>query len=172
MKNRILKRRTGVGNSAETGAYMADGIKKRTVELLLTFCMVTTGSVFVCAVYNKIFWPHDAFLHADILWQLLALALMCSLGNFIHPYREVSSRRVMVDKGLHYLYINAVVLGCGYGFGWMDKGNALMLIVMMFGILLVFAVVSFVIWRLHARESENLNRKLREYQEAGRGTLA
>ena len=69
-------------------------------------------------------------------------------------------------KILHYLYINAVVLCCGYGFGWIDKDNVSMLLVMLLGILLVFAVVSFVVWRLHARESENLNRKLREYQQA------
>ena len=146
---------------------MTDNIKKRIVELLLTFCMVTTGSVFVCAVYTKIFWPHDVYLNADVLWQLLALAFLCSLGNFIHPYREVSRRRELLNKGLHYLYINAVVLSCGYGFQWMDRGNVLMLAVMIFGILFVFVVVSFVIWRLHARESENLNRKLREYQQTG-----
>lgn len=154
---------------AETRTYMTESAKKRMVELLLTFCMVTTGSVFVCAVYNKIFWLHNTSLNADILWQLLALAFLCSLGNFIHPYREISRRRILINKGLHYLYINAVVLGCGYGFGWMDKGNVLMLIVMVLGILLVFAVVSFVIWRLHTRESKNLNQKLREYQQAGRG---
>lgn len=146
---------------------MMESKKKRMVELLLTFCMVTTGSVFVCAVYNRIFWPHDTSLNADILWQLLALAFMCSLGNFIYPYREISRGRLLIDKVLHYLYINAVVLGCGYGFRWMDKGNVFMLIAMILGILFVFAVVSFVIWRLHAKESENLNQKLREYQQAG-----
>lgn len=149
---------------------MTECFKKRIVELLLTFCMVTTGSVFVCAVYNNIFWAHDTLLNADILWQLLALAFMCSLGNFIHPYREISRRRTGFNKVLHYLYINVVVLGCGYGFEWMDKDNVPMLIVMIFGILIVFVVVSFVIWRMHTRESENLNRKLREYQQTG-GTV-
>lgn len=147
---------------------MTENGKKRAAELLLTFCMVTTGSVIVCAVYNKIFWSGDTFLDADILWQLLALAFVCSLGNFIHPYREISRRRELVDKGLHYLYINAVVLGCGYGFGWMDIENLSMLAVMAAGILAVFVSVSFVIWRLHARESESLNRKLKEYQQTGK----
>lgn len=146
---------------------MTEKIKKRMVELLLTFCMVTTGSVFVCAVYNKIFWPYDSSLDEDILWQLLALAFLCSMGNFLHPYREISRKRELMEKAAHYLYINAVVLGCGYGFGWIDKDNVPMLIVMLLGIFLVFAVVSFVVWRLHARESENLNRKLREYQQTG-----
>lgn len=147
---------------------MTEKIKKRMVELLLTFCMVTTGSVFVCAVYNKIFWPYDSSLDEDILWQLLALAFLCSMGNFLHPYREISRKRELMEKAAHYLYINAVVLGCGYGFGWIDKDNVPMLIVMLLGIFLVFAVVSFVVWRLHARESENLNRKLREYQRSGK----
>lgn len=146
---------------------MREKTKKRMAELLLTFCMVTTGSVLVCAVYNKIFWPKDIYLDGDILWQLLALAFFCSMGNFIHPYEEISRRRILLDKLLHYLYINIVVLCCGYGFGWMDQDNIPMLMVMLLGILFVFAVVSFVIWRLHARESENLNRKLREYQKAG-----
>ncbi|MCX4322117.1 MAG: DUF3021 family protein [Lachnospiraceae bacterium] len=146
---------------------MRESVKKRMVELLLTFCMVTTGSVFVCAVYNKIFWSGDTFLDGDILWQLLALAFVCSLGNFIHPYREISRRRAAIDKGLHYVYINVVVLGSGYLFGWMDIENLSMLAVMAVGILVVFVTVSFVIWRLHARETENLNRKLREYQQTG-----
>lgn len=146
---------------------MAEGMKKRMVELLLTFCMVTTGSVFVCAAYNEVFWPQGTFLDGNILWQLLALAFVCSLGNFIHPYREISRRREVIDIGLHYVYINVVVLGSGYWFGWMDIENVAMLAVMLLGILVVFAVVSFAIWRIHARESENLNRKLREYQQTG-----
>lgn len=164
-------RKTGAGNGAEMRAYMSafitESVKKRMVELLLTFCMVTTGSVLVCAVYNEVFWPQGTFLDANILWQFLALAFVCSLGNFIHPYREVSRRRAVINKVLHYLYINVVVLGSGYLFEWMDIGNLFMLAVMLLGILAVFAAVSFVVWRLHTRESENLNRKLREYQQTG-----
>lgn len=150
---------------------MTESMKKRITELLLTFCMVTTGSVFVCAVYNNVFWPQGTFLESDILWQLLALALVCSLGNFIHPYREISRRRAVVNKVLHYLYINVVVIGSGYLFAWMDIGNLFMLTVMVLGIAVVFVAVSSVIWGLHKRESENLNRKLKEYQRTGTGMI-
>ena len=73
----------------------------------------------------------------------------------------------MLNRCLHYLYINAAVLGCGYGFAWIDRGNLLMPVVMMVGILLVFVAVASVIWKLHAKESEILNRKLKEYQRIG-----
>lgn len=149
---------------------MRESARKRTVELLLTFCMVTTGSVFVCAAYNNVFWPQGTLLDSNILWQLLAMSFVCSLGNFFHPYREISRRREAFNKGLHYVYINVVVLGSGYWFGWMDIENIFMLAAMVVGILAVFVAVSFVIWRLHKRESENLNRKLSEYQQTGKKT--
>lgn len=170
-KAETVKRKTGAESGAEMRIYMSERVKKRMAELFLTFCMVTTGSVFVCAVYNEVFWPHGTLLKADILWQLLALAFVCSLGNFIHPYREISRRREALNKGLHYLYINVVVLGSGYLFHWMDIENIFMLAGMVLGILIVFVVVSFVIWGLHKRESEHLNRKLREYQQAGERTI-
>ena len=69
------------------------------------------------------------------------------------------------------VYINVVVLGSGYLFHWMDIENIFMLAGMVLGILIVFVVVSFVIWGLHKRESEHLNRKLREYQQAGERTI-
>lgn len=70
------------------------------------------------------------------------------------------------------MYINVVVLGSGYWFGWMDIENIFMLAAMVVGILAVFMVVSFVIWRLHKRESENLNRKLSEYQAESERRMA
>ena len=108
----------------------APSVKRRIREILLTFCMVTTGSMFVSAAYIKVFWPGDPQVNVDILWQIPVIAFVCSLGNFIHPYRAVSRRRVICQKILHYLYINAMVLGGGYYFAWIEKGNMPMLAVM------------------------------------------
>lgn len=143
---------------------MSESVKRRIREILLTFCMVTTGSMFVSAAYIKVFWPGDPQVNVDILWQIPVIAFVCSLGNFIHPYRAVSRRRVICQKILHYLYINAMVLGGGYYFAWIEKGNMPMLAVMALGIMLVFAAVSAVVWSWHKKEAERLNSKLQEYQ--------
>lgn len=148
---------------------MSESVKRRIREILLTFCMVTTGSMFVSAAYIKVFWPGDPQVSVDILWQIPVIAFVCSLGNFMHPYREASRRRVMCQKILHYLYINVVVLGGGYYFAWIERGNMLMLSVMALGIFVVFVVVSAVLWSWRKKETALLNRKLQEYQ-AGRGT--
>lgn len=143
---------------------MSETVKRRVREILLTFCMVTTGSVLVSAAYIKVFWPGDPQIKVSILWQIPVISFVCSLGNFLHPYREVSRRRAMLQKISHYLYINVVVLGGGYYFAWIEKGNMLMAMTMAFGILVVFVVVSAVVWSWHKRETEHLNRKLQEYQ--------
>lgn len=150
---------------------MSESVKKRVVELLLTFCMVTTGSVLVSGAYIKVFWPDDPQVKVDILWQIPVIAFVCSLGNFIHQHQEVSRRRAVCQNILHYLYINAVVLGGGYCFAWIEEESILMPAVMALGILAVFLVVSAVLWSWHKRESEYLNQKLQEYQEGGERTV-
>lgn len=150
---------------------MSESIKRKIKEILLTFCMVTTGSVLVSAVYIKVFWPDDPQVSVDILWQIPVIAFICSLGNFLYSYREAGRRRMLCRKLLHYLYINAVVLGGGYCFAWIEGGNILMPAVMALGILVVFAVVSAVVWGWHKKETERLNSKLQEYQEAGGRTV-
>lgn len=147
---------------------ISETIKRKIREILLTFCMVTTGSILVSAAYIKVFWPGDPQVNVDILWQLPLIAFVCCLGNFFYSQREVSRRSILCRKLLHYLYINAVVLGGGYHFAWIERGNLPMLAVMAFGILIVFAAVSAVLWSWHKKETANLNRKLQEYQAGGR----
>lgn len=145
---------------------MTEKQRKRITELFLTFCITTTGTVFVCATYIGIFW-RDALLNPDILWQILLLCFVCSLCTFIHPFRETSRMKVLLNIGVRYLYINLLVVGGGHLFQWLDIKNVLMLAVMMLEILLVFIVVSAVMWQLQKKDSERLNERLQEYQRTG-----
>lgn len=150
---------------------MFESVRRWIREILLTFCMVTTGSVLVSAAYIKVFWPGDEQVSVDILWQLPLIAFVCCLGNFFYPQREVGRRSILCRKLLHYLYINAVVLGGGYHFAWIERGNLSMPTVMAFGILVVFVAVSAVVWNWHKKETQRLNSKLQEYQAGGGRTV-
>ena len=138
-------------------------IIRKIKEIFLTFCMITTGIVFATLIYVMIFYEMND-LGADILWQILVTSFLCSLGNLIHPMREVGKRRFKVDILLHYLYINAVVLGTGDYFEWFDFSVPSMTLGMMALIIIVFIVVSAAIWTMETRESRRLNEKLQEYQ--------
>lgn len=150
---------------------MSETIIRKIREILLTFCMVTTGSILASAAYIKVFWPDDAQISVDILWQLPLIAFVCCLGNFFYTRREVGRTSILCRKLLHYLYINAVVLGGGYHFAWIERGNLPMLAVMALGILIVFVVVSAVVWSWHKKETQWLNSKLQEYQAGGGRTV-
>lgn len=138
-------------------------IMKKIKEIFLTFCMITTGIVFATLVYVKIYYEMND-LGAEILWQILVTSFLCSLGNLIHPVREVGKRRFKADLLLHYLYINAVVLGMGNYYEWFDLSIPRMTIGMMALIIIIFIAISAVIWTMETRESRRMNEKLLEYQ--------
>lgn len=142
---------------------MTEGLYQKGKEFILTYCMTTTATVFVCAIYVSVFW-RGALLNQAILWQILLLCFVCSLCNFIRPFRETDRRRIVLNIVVRYLYINLVVLGGGHLFQWLDIANIYMLAVMMLEILFVFLAVTAVMWRLHQKESERLNQKLQEYK--------
>lgn len=138
-------------------------IMRKIKEIFLTFCMITTGIVFAALVYIKVYYAMND-VGADLLWQILLTSLLCSLGNLIHPMREVGKRRFQVNLLLHYLYINVVVLGTGSRFEWFDLGVPVMVAGMMALILIIFAAISAVNRTMEIRESRRLNEKLLEYQ--------
>ncbi|MCM1124692.1 MAG: DUF3021 domain-containing protein [Eubacterium sp.] len=136
---------------------------KKIKEILMTFCMVTTGVTFATLVYVKVFYDMEG-VTANILWQILLVSFLCSLGNLIHPMHEVGRRRFWIDLFVHYLYINVVVLGAGRRFEWFDIRVASMAVGMMLLILIIFVLVSAVIWATEIKESRRMNEKLLEYQ--------
>lgn len=138
-------------------------IMRKIKEIFLTFCMITTGIVFAALVYIKVYYAMND-VGAAILWQILLISFLCSLGNLIHPMREVGKRRFRVNLLLHYLYINVVVLGTGSRFEWFDLGVPIMVAGMMALILVIFVAISAVNWTMEIRESRRLNEKLLEYQ--------
>lgn len=146
-------------------------IMKKIKEIFQTFCMITTGIVFATLVYIKVFYAMND-VGADILWQILLTSFLCSLGNLIHPMREVERRRFWMDLLLHYLYINVVVLGTGSYFEWFDLGVPVMVAGMMVLILVIFVAISAIMWTTGIIESRRLNEKLLEYQNKKQQAVA
>ncbi|MDE6846755.1 MAG: DUF3021 domain-containing protein [Lachnospiraceae bacterium] len=138
-------------------------IVRKIKEIFLTFCMITTGIVVATLIYVKIYYAMND-LDANILWQILFTSFLCSLGNLIHPVREVGKRRFKIDLLLHYLYINVVVLGMGNFFEWFDLSIPSMTLGMAILIIVIFIVISAIIWTMEKRESRRMNEKLLEYQ--------
>lgn len=136
---------------------------KKLKDLLFVFVCVTTCVLFVSAAYITIFWPQTT-LGVEILWQILMVSFLSSLGIYIYPEREVSKRTAVLLTAAHYIETNALVLGCGFWFEWFYADNLGMVVGMVVVIALVFLVVSVAV-QFRARQLAALmNERLAEYQ--------
>lgn len=137
---------------------------KKLKDLLFVFVCVTTCVLFVSAVYITIFWPQTT-LGVEILWQILIVSFLSSLGIYIYPDREVSKRTEILLTIVHYIETNVLVLACGFWFEWFYVDNLGMVIGMVIVIALVFLTVSVAV-QLRAKQLAALmNERLAEYQQ-------
>ncbi len=132
-------------------------------EMLYTFSYVTTGVLFSTALFITIF-DKDVTLSVSLLWQILITSFVCVLGNLIYPKREITAKQTFIRILIHYIYINIVVFSCAVFFDWYDVRNIKMAGFMFFCIIVIFAVVSSIVWQNAKRMSETLNHRLKEYQ--------
>lgn len=138
---------------------------KKLKDFLFAFVCITTGVLFVSAAYITIFWP-QVMLGVEILWQIIFVSFLCSVGICIFPeQQEANRRRVVLLHFLSYLEINVIVLGCGFWFGWFRLDDVLMVVGMVVAIAFVFLLVSAAIWNWNKRLAAEMNGKLLEYQK-------
>ena len=139
--------------------------KNKIKNLFLCFAFVTTAVTFVTAVYITMFWG-PVSLTVDILWQILFVSFLCSLGILLYPNRECSPKAALLITALHYVLVNVVVLGCGLWFEWFYIDNLPMVSGMLFIIALVFVLVSAAMWSRDRRIAASINEKLKKYQDS------
>ena len=136
---------------------------KKIKDIFYTFVCVTTCVVFATALYTSIFWPGVA-LDSSILWKILMVSFLCSLGILVYPEREVGKHLMLCIILLHYVWVNIVVLGCGLWFEWFLSDNLWQVLGMVLLIAVIFAIVSLVCWKRGKQMAALMNTKLKEYQ--------
>lgn len=122
----------------------------------------------VTAIYIPVFYGWDTQVHFGILWQILGLSMVCTLGSIILPLedgKEVSKMSMLVRTALYYLYINVVVLGLGFWFDWFTFRNIPQVFGMGVAIAVVFLAVYFFSYCAQCREAQRMNEKLREREK-------
>lgn len=140
---------------------MLDRIK----EMLIAFSYITTGTLLAVAMFLTVFEP-DTSIPVKLLWQIVGVSFICALGNMLRYFHENYTRKQQIIRlVIHYLYINGVVLGCGYFFHWFFAESVIQILCMIVLIAVIYVTVSLAMWNKGKRESSQLNKHLREYQE-------
>lgn len=128
-----------------------------------TFVYVMTGITISTAVFITIFHKEASF-SILLLWQIILMSILSALGDAIYyAKKELSKQQMKFRIICHYLYINIIVLGGAFCFGWLKDKIIPEALVMLLMIALVYLFI--MIYRFHYEEkmAENLNRRLRKY---------
>lgn len=145
---------------------------KRLAFMMDLFERIVVGVTVVTATYIPVFYGWQTQIEVNILWQILGLSIVCTLGSVILPLedgREVSKTSMLVRTILYYLYINVVVLGLGFLFEWFTFRNMPQVLGMEIAIAAVFLAVYFFSYCAQCREAERMNEKLREREKQWEG---
>ncbi|MDF2943136.1 MAG: hypothetical protein K0S01_1994 [Herbinix sp.] len=131
-------------------------------KVFLTFIYVIAGITISAAIFITLF-VQGFVLSGNLLWQIIGMAAICSMGNFIYySKRELSKPKMIIRIICHYLYINVIVLGGAIYWKWLQPEFVWQVIAMLILIIMVYAVVTIVSFRREARTAQVLNMMLKK----------
>lgn len=133
---------------------------KKMIQMFQVFADVVAGTTISAAFFISVFNPDWKFA-IIFLWQIIAIAAACALGNLFYYIGKIPSKKQMRFRIIcHYVYIIFVVIGGGYLFDWLTPGDILEFIVMLLLVTVVYVIITAVSICQGKRMAENLNREL------------
>lgn len=141
----------------------------RIIESMIElFMRITTGILLVAAIFITVFWGWDNKLNVMILWQILLVAVVCTMGSLLFLLgngKELSKKAMLGRMILYYIYINVAVLALGWYFEWYTLNNWQQVLGMVVAIAVVFFAVEIISYRAENRMAQRMNERLREREE-------
>ena len=132
--------------------------------LFRLFSTVTVCVVISVALFTTVINPADS-LSPAILWQILLVSWLCSMGSLIYPWKRTPGKTEMgIRMLLHYLLVNVIVLGAGLWFEWYRTDHLRSVLSMMICIAAVFAAVSAIELTKSSKEAKQMNERLKEFK--------
>lgn len=138
---------------------------KRLQQMMDMFFRITTGVLFVTAVYITVFWGFEEAIDVRCFWQILCVSALCALGALIlicDGGKEISKTAMLVRTVAYFLLVNAIVLFCGFQFEWFYPDNWKMILGMELCIIGVFIVVTAAGYFAEYKIAAKMNEKLKE----------
>ena len=129
------------------------------------FSRIVTGVTFVTAVYIVIFWGDDTNLSVAILWQILLVSALCSLGTLLlYNYEEknISKKSMFLRTCIAFAYVNVIVLASGWYFQWFSFQNWEMVAGMEVCIIGVFLSITIISMLTAQKTADAMNARLKE----------
>lgn len=146
-------------------------MKERIIRAIRLTTYITFGTLIATATwyYMTLMLNGDPVQGATIpyitLWQIVIVGAICGIGTeLILGGGEVSPLKEKIRLAIHYVFINLVVLFCGYKFGWYALSVEGVLLMMLTSAI-IYAFTFFLGFYKNRRTAEKLTEKLKEYNQ-------
>lgn len=131
-------------------------------RLLNVFVYVIAGNTCGAAIYTTLFYRGET-LSFMLLWQIIGLAAVCTLGNlFFLSNKEISGNALKVRFFIHYVYINIVVVGWAVLWEWIEPVSLLGILVLILIIAGIYSFITFYSITNDKKVAMELNKRLRK----------
>ena len=134
---------------------------KRLKILVDTFAKITLGVSFAAAFYISVIWGLDAHISVKVLWEVLIVFP-------VDGEKELSKNGMLLRRIIYFIFVNCVVLGLGWLFGWFYIEKPAMVAFMEFLIIFVYVTVNAVVYISENAEAKNMNKRLEEIKKKTR----
>lgn len=132
-----------------------------------TFSWIATAVLIFSTVYILIYWGVDTKLETSLLGEIIVVAALTSLAclPYWNFFERISMLGMLISYIASFIYVNAVVLTCGYFFEWFHKEDKGMLVGMEVGVLLIYVLVVILCYTSDLSMAKKMNRKLLEREK-------
>ncbi len=149
-------------------------MKKHIIKIVELTTFISFGTLLACAVWCLATFLSEgepiasATIPYITLWEIPLLGFLCALGTEIamSASSELTSGQAKIRIALHYIYINTVVLVCGYFFEWYAlsvSGVFLMLLTSA----VIYAFTFYFNYLRDVKTADKMNSRLKDYKKSG-----
>ena len=137
-------------------------MKEKIALLINIFTRVCTTIFVLATIYTTIFFGTDSHFGMSDIWCIIligAVSAVCYIPFVLNI--EYSKRTMIVMQICYFLVINVCVLAIGFKMGWFLTHETKTLFAFEAIIILVFAVVAVVSYKIDSNTADEMNKLLK-----------
>lgn len=149
-------------------------LKKRIIRALMLSTIISTGTLIACAMWYTItlITNGQSLLSAQIpfvtLFEILSVGIVCGAGTELILFHcDESPLKMKIRLGIHYVFINGVVLVCGYFYGWYALSVSGVFLMCLTSAA-VYAFTFYLGYFNERKTAAKMNEKLQELKKTGK----
>lgn len=147
-------------------------MKKHIIRIVELTTYISFGTMIACGIWYLVTLVSmdmpimTAEIQYITLWEIPLLGFLCAVGSDVAmTYSpDITTAQAIIRIILHYIYINTVVLVCGYFFGWYEL-NVWEVLLMLLTSAVIYGFTYFFAYFRNVQTADKLNRKLKDYRE-------